>query len=114
MTCEATSDELKVSITTGLGDRTLEHVFSVEVAQERRNVEGWPEVMVAGVIMPEGDPAVWACDRFGGAISAVTQAAREYSEWGDIAAPGSDVTEAKNMWVDYPETAEAIACIGSS
>lgn len=117
MACLEPPDQLVRDIEAGLmgDDATLGLSAMVSVAEGRRNTNGWPEVMVAALVLtpeePAGVPAVWACATDGGPIFAVDGAAREYSTWSSAARGDSRAGEIKNMFAGYPETLAARQCV---
>jgi hypothetical protein len=117
MVCHQAPLHLIVTIEDGLidEDMSLGTAVIVEVAEHRRNTEGWPAFMVGALVvapdMPEGVPAVWATGAEGGQILAVNGAAREHSTWEPAAKAGSRVRSDKTTFAGYPEAEEARRCL---
>jgi hypothetical protein len=117
MACHEAPLHLIVTIQDGLvdDDMSLGTAVVVEVAQHRRNSEGWPSMMVGALViapdMPEGVPAVWATSEDGGPILAVDGAAREYSTWEPAAKGDARDGADKTTFAGYPEAEEARRCL---
>ena len=90
--------------------RSLAGTKGIEVSPARRNNRGWPEVIVAGRIEPEGVIAAWAVARSGGPIVALNNHARGLSVWGEAAQPGSPMDQTRDRLWGYPETRDVIRC----
>ena len=109
MACLEAPQHLVVTIQDGLidDDMGLGAAVIVEVAQHRRNAEGWPALMIGALVMapdmPSGVPAVWAAGESGDLIEPADGTAREYWE----AAPGA----ADGRLPGYPEAEEARRCL---
>lgn len=109
MVCREAPRNLVVRIQDGLidDDMGLGAAVIVEVAQHRRNTQGWPALMIGALVMapdiPSGVPAVWAAGESGDPIEPADGAAREY--WGS--APGA----ADSRLPGYPEAEEARRCL---
>ena len=109
MACLEAPQHLVVTIQDGLidDDMGLGAAVIVEVAQHRRNAEGWPALMIGALVMapdmPSGVPAVWAAGESGDPIEPADGTAREYWE----PAPGA----ADNHLPGYPEAEEARRCL---
>jgi hypothetical protein len=90
---------------------TLGGLTFVEVAERRRNGEGWPVYICAARLEgPEftGEVAAWAMGADGGPVEALNDAACEYSPWGEAARPGSSAWKVREHIAGFPETAQAI------
>lgn len=109
MVCREAPRNLVVRIQDGLIDDEmgLGATVIVEVAQHRRNEEGWPALMIGALVMapdiPSGVPAVWAAGESGEPIEPADGTAREYWE----SPPGSADTPLPG----YPEAEEARRCL---
>jgi hypothetical protein len=109
MACREAPQHLVVTIQDGLidDDMGLGTAVIVEVAQHRRNAEGWPALMIGALVMapdmPSGVPAVWAAGESGGQIEPADGTAREYWESATGAADG--------RLPGYPEAEEARRCL---
>jgi hypothetical protein len=109
MVCRVAPSDLVVTIQDGLidADMGLGAAVIVEVAQHRRNAEGWPALMIGALVMapdmPSGVPAVWAAGESGDLIEPADGTAREYWE----SAPGA----ADGHLPGYPEAEEARRCL---
>jgi hypothetical protein len=105
---------LASTIADGLDSgRSLTGAKGIEVSPSRRNTRGWPELIVAGRIEPEGVIAAWAAARSGGPIIALNNPARGLSVWGEAAQPGSPMDQTRDRLWGYPETREVIQCAGT-
>ena len=110
MACQEAPLHLVVTIQDGLidDDMGLGAAIVVEVAQHRRNTDGWPTVMVGALVMapdmPTGVPAVWAAGEDGDPIHPVNGAAREYWATGAESAVNAGIR-------GYPEAEEARRCL---
>ncbi|MGH8873425.1 MAG: hypothetical protein ACRDWS_15805 [Acidimicrobiia bacterium] len=108
MACQEAPLHLVVTIQDGLidDDMGLGAAVIVEVAEHRRDSEGWPALMVGALVvgpeMPAGVPAVWAAGEAGARIHPVDGAAREY--W-----VGQSPTD--DALPRYPEAEEARRCL---
>lgn len=91
--------------------RNLTEGKGIEVPPGRRNNRGWPELIVAGWIEPDGVIAAWAASQGGGPIIALNDHARALSVWGEAAKPGSPMDQIKDRLWGYPETQDVIQCI---
>jgi PAS domain-containing protein len=113
MACHEAPLHLIVTIQDGLidDDMSLGTAVIVEVAEHRRNTEGWPALMVGALVMapdmPEGVPAVWATGE-DGQILAVDHAAREYSSWEPAARADG---QRRDTFAGFPEAEEARRCL---
>jgi len=82
--CREAPAHLIVTIQDGLidDDMGLGAAVVVEVAQHRRNDQGWPALMIGALVMapdmPQGVPAVWAAGEPGDPIEPADGTAREY------------------------------------
>lgn len=117
--CEDPERSLVEAIATGLtvsGGGDLEGAAVVTVASDRRNDRGWPAQIVAAQITGAGlDGAVgaWATaeTETDGPIFAVDGIAKEFSDWGSAAQPGSQMAEVRDTIANYPEVDAAKDCV---
>lgn len=88
----------------------------VEVAPERRNHRGWPFHIVAarleGLEFTGTEIGIWATGSGPeanqiGPIHALNDVAREYSDWGEAAKPGSKADQMMDALAQIPEAREA-------
>ena len=109
MVCREAPRDLVVTIQHGLidDDMGLGAAVIVEVAQHRRNAQGWPALMIGALVIapdiPSGVPAVWAAGESGDLIEPADGTAREYWESAS-GAPSSRLP-------GYPEAEEARRCL---
>ena len=100
--CQRPSKLVVSSIEEGLtidGGGSLTNAWAVRVPVDQQNTSGWPELLVAadldGPGMEGGDEiAVWATSNGYGPIWAIDSIAREFSDWGTAAQPGSEARAA--------------------
>jgi len=110
MACRDAPEHLIVTIQDGLidDDMDLGAAVMVEVAQHRRDVRGWPALMIGALVtasdMPRGVPAVWAVGESGEPVEAADGTAWEY--WDP---PEGTVRSGRLR--GYPEAEEARRCL---
>jgi hypothetical protein len=101
---------------TVAGGGSLSDAAYVEVPRDLQNSQGWPKWLVGADIdgsglEGDGDIGVWATDVNNGPIWVVNQVAREFSEWGVAAQPGSPAREAQDAHFASETYDEALACV---
>lgn len=115
--CRDADTALVEGIASGLtvhGGGALEQATAVTVVPERRNDQGWPETIIAAQITGEGMDGVvgaWATAETGGPIMAIDTMAREFSDWGAAAQPGSRAADVRDTIADFPEVEAAKGCV---
>jgi len=103
--CSTPDPVVVSSIEQGLtmsGAGSLTGAKSLDVPPEFQNSAGWPEIFVAADIDGPGmegsdEIAVWATSDGYGPIWAIDEMAREFSDWGTGAQPGSEAREAQDL-----------------
>ena len=118
MPCRPPTALLLHSISEGLSDGlALEDAVLVEVVYDRPSERFMPSHFVAGFIsgaQPTRVAGLWAVGITGnGSITALNDAARELSDWGLAARPGSTAEKARHDALTYPEAREALDCLES-
>lgn len=109
-------DGIAEGLTVG-GGGSLINARSVEVPPGERNDQGWPEMFIAAEITGEGmegTVGVWATGATGGPIFAINTMAREFSEWGAAAQPGSRADQMMRRLAATPAAAAAEGCVESA
>jgi hypothetical protein len=99
------------------GGGDLGNAQAVEVPKDKRNDQGWPKIMVAAEITGPGMQGIvgaWASGEMGGPIVALNPMAREFSDWGAAAQPGSRAAEIRDIIAGYEEVVAAVRCVEES
>lgn len=112
-------------VEAGLSVRSsrLRDAVVVEIPQSKRNDRGWPAIFIAGRITGEEfdgrQVGVWAAGTSSegeatGPCMAIDSTAREWSEWGSAANPGSHMMEVIERLAGYEEARFARKSVRSS
>lgn len=116
MVCRTPSDRLRNTIADSLkSNAELGEAYIAEVVGERPWEQFTPTHFLAGNIVTEDEHTLvglWAIGASGeGAIFAVNEPARSFSNWGAAMSPDSRMSASHSTWESYAEAQQVSACL---